>query len=273
MKSCSEYRTAARQALAKKWVIASLAALVLTFVEGSMSGLSQLVSTVTDQSSVKDSLAENPALAVVLLALVSITLVLSICWGIFVSSPLRYSTSVVFLDNQRTGGFVFENLWQKLLPVYMPVVKAMLWAMLIVVAWVLVPVVVAVVLAFMAFALAGVGTVATTVIGVILGVLAAASYVVAVVVGLMKQYSYWAVPFVKYDNPGLSAKEVARMSKDMMQGHRWELFVLQLSFVGWWIVGFLCCCIGLYPVYAYLFAAMAAFYEDVRSEYVLKQPA
>ena len=52
----------------------------------------------------------------------------------------------------------------------------------------------------------------------------------------------------------------------MMQGHKWKLFCLQLSFIGWAIVGSLCFGIGTLWVQAYVQAATAAFYEELNSK-------
>ena len=51
-----------------------------------------------------------------------------------------------------------------------------------------------------------------------------------------------------------------------MQGHKMEYFLLQLSFIGWLLLGTLCCGVGLLWVNAYKQAANAHFYEQLRME-------
>lgn len=50
-----------------------------------------------------------------------------------------------------------------------------------------------------------------------------------------------------------------------MDGHKWEKFVLDLSFLGWIIVGSLCLGVGTLWVTPYMEAANAQFYEYVRT--------
>lgn len=49
----------------------------------------------------------------------------------------------------------------------------------------------------------------------------------------MAYYSYRQAVFIMLDNPHLSGMQCIALSKAAMQGHRWELFVLDLSFLGW----------------------------------------
>ena len=58
-----------------------------------------------------------------------------------------------------------------------------------------------------------------------------------IVPGIMKAYSYRMVPFILRDEPDLSATEVIERSKNMMYGHRWEVFVFDLSYIGWYLLG------------------------------------
>ena len=54
-----------------------------------------------------------------------------------------------------------------------------------------------------------------------------------IVGGVIKHYSYAMVPYLLAENPGLSGKEAILLSRRMMNGHKWELFQLDLSLVGW----------------------------------------
>ena len=64
---------------------------------------------------------------------------------------------------------------------------------------------------------------------------------------VIKIYSYRMVPFILRDHPELSATEVITWSRKMMDGHKWNTFVLDLSFFGWYILGGLTC--GLVNVF------------------------
>lgn len=87
-----------------------------------------------------------------------------------------------------------------------------------------------------------------------------------IIPGIIAGYRYSMVYFILADNPSISGSEAIKKSKEMMAGHKWELFVLQLSFIGW----FLLCCItfGIAAiwVYPYYLTTIAAFYDKVKSE-------
>lgn len=54
-----------------------------------------------------------------------------------------------------------------------------------------------------------------------------------IVPGLIKAYSYRMVPYILAEDPSLSPMECISRSREMMRGHKWNAFVLDLSFIGW----------------------------------------
>ena len=64
-------------------------------------------------------------------------------------------------------------------------------------------------------------------------------FVLFFIPGFIKTYSYRLVPYIIKDNPELSATEAITRSRELMNGHKWEAFVLDLSFIGWYLLGFL----------------------------------
>ena len=58
-----------------------------------------------------------------------------------------------------------------------------------------------------------------------------------VIGGIIKRYSYYMVPYIVAENPDISAKNAIRLSRKMMNGHKWECFVFELSFLGWSMLG------------------------------------
>ena len=54
-----------------------------------------------------------------------------------------------------------------------------------------------------------------------------------VVPGIVKAYEYRMIPYLLAENPELSAEEAFRISREMMDGQKWDTFVLDLSFFGW----------------------------------------
>ena len=50
---------------------------------------------------------------------------------------------------------------------------------------------------------------------------------------IMASYSYRLAVYIMLDSPGTSCWQCVRTSRQLMQGHRWEAFKLDLSFLGW----------------------------------------
>ena len=83
---------------------------------------------------------------------------------------------------------------------------------------------------------------------------------------IVLNYVYAMVPYLLRDYPELSAREALRTSSQMMKGHKWDLFVLDLSFIGWILLGIMTAGIGLLWVAPYMDTTHAAFYEDLKNE-------
>lgn len=82
--------------------------------------------------------------------------------------------------------------------------------------------------------------------------------------GIIKSYSYAMVPYLMNDDPELSGRAALDRSEAMMKGHRMDLFLLDMSFIGWIILGILAFGIGIFFVTPYTESAHAAFYEDLK---------
>ena len=58
-----------------------------------------------------------------------------------------------------------------------------------------------------------------------------------IVPGIIKSLEYSMIPYILAENPQMSRKRAFELSKAMMDGQKWDAFVLDLSFVGWFILG------------------------------------
>lgn len=85
-----------------------------------------------------------------------------------------------------------------------------------------------------------------------------------VIPGLVKTYSYSMTFYIMRDNPGIGANEAITRSRQMMNGHKWQLFCLHFSFIGWCLLSVLTCGILMLWVAPYMEAATAAFYESIK---------
>lgn len=90
-----------------------------------------------------------------------------------------------------------------------------------------------------------------------------------VIPGIIKSYSYMLVPFILAENEDLDKKRIFELSRKMMSGHKWEAFVLQLSFIGWYILGGISFnLVNIFYTNPYVDATMAEFYTALKSEAV-----
>jgi len=87
--------------------------------------------------------------------------------------------------------------------------------------------------------------------------------------GIIKAYSYAMTPYILKDYPELSANQAINLSRKMMKGHKLDLFILQLSFIGWWILTLFTAGIGTLWLMPYMMTAQAAFYQDIKNEHII----
>lgn len=85
-----------------------------------------------------------------------------------------------------------------------------------------------------------------------------------IIPGIVAAYKYAMAPFILLENPDMKPKEALAASKELMHGHKWELFVLDWSFIGWLLLSALTLGIGNLWLTPYMNAARAAFYRDLR---------
>ncbi len=88
-----------------------------------------------------------------------------------------------------------------------------------------------------------------------------------IVPGIIKFYAYAMTPYILIDNPELSANQAINLSCKMMKGHKFDLFFLQLSFIGWGILSVFTGGIGLLWLMPYMMSAQAAFYQDIKQNF------
>ena len=102
-------------------------------------------------------------------------------------------------------------------------------------------------------------------IGLMTAIFTALWSLLLIVPGIVKAYSYSMVYYIKADHPEYDWRQCIAESQAMMNGHKMDLFILDLSFIGWMIVGSLCLGVGTLWVSAYMEAARAHFYESIQS--------
>ena len=86
-----------------------------------------------------------------------------------------------------------------------------------------------------------------------------------IVPGIIKAFSYAMTPYIMVEHPEYSASEAINASCELMRGHKWELFCLYLSFIGWAFLSVITCCIGFFWLEPYISVSQAAFYKDLKN--------
>ena len=85
-----------------------------------------------------------------------------------------------------------------------------------------------------------------------------------IIPGIVKSYSYAMTPYILLDRPELSATEAIKESEKMMNGHKMDLFILELSFIGWIFLSVLTCGVLILYVEPYMAATKTAFYLELK---------
>lgn len=88
-----------------------------------------------------------------------------------------------------------------------------------------------------------------------------------IVPGIIKSLAYSMTPYILKDDLQIKENEALKKSEQMMEGHKMQLFLLQLSFIGWAILCIFTLGIGFFFLIPYMDTAIAHFYEDVKDEY------
>ncbi|MBQ8827392.1 MAG: DUF975 family protein [Oscillospiraceae bacterium] len=88
-----------------------------------------------------------------------------------------------------------------------------------------------------------------------------------VIPGIIKTYEYYAVEYIKSECPDMAPMKVLDLSKRMMNGHKMDVFILQLSFIGWALLSAITCnLVGIFYAYPYMYASYAFAYEEIKAD-------
>lgn len=85
--------------------------------------------------------------------------------------------------------------------------------------------------------------------------------------GIIKAYEYRMVPYILSENPGIERKRAFKLSKEMMTDNKMDSFILDLSFIGWYILSlFTAGILSVLYVNPYVSATNAELYAALRED-------
>ena len=90
--------------------------------------------------------------------------------------------------------------------------------------------------------------------------------------GVIVSYSYRMIPYIVAENPNIGRKEAFVLSKRMMRGQKWKTFVLDMSFLGWEILGI--ATLGILKIFfvnGYVSAVDAELYKVLRDQAITEE--
>ena len=87
-----------------------------------------------------------------------------------------------------------------------------------------------------------------------------------IIPGIIASYAYRMVPYILADNPYIGTSRAIELSKQMMEGEKLDTWVLDLSFIGWYLLGALLFGVGILFVLPYEDSTNAELYLTLRQK-------
>ncbi len=178
-----------------------------------------------------DNFFSNPLIAMTTVFIIvmafMVGFVIAFGWAIFVAGPVVVGKNRYFMEH-RAFGSKFERIFYVFRKGrYMNTVKTLFWYEIKIFLWSL----------------------------------------LFIIPGIIKSYEYYMVPYILAENPGIDTERAFEISRLMTKGEKWKIFVLELSFIGWILLGCLVCCgVGVIFVQPYYEATFAELYQVMREK-------
>jgi len=86
-------------------------------------------------------------------------------------------------------------------------------------------------------------------------------------ISLNRYYAYFFTPYILIDDTEIGFREALLKSRKMSNGQKGRMFILDLSFIGWWMLVFLTCGFTAVALYPYLYATYTELYFCRKEEY------
>ncbi len=245
MRSSKEYREKAREALSGNYSVVVGAYIIYTIILNVLSAPLSIISTIGE-----------------ITGLVILTGILSIPFSLLttlVSTLFVTGANKIVYDVTKGEKAEFMNLFYCFSHNPLTVVCAELWILLY-----LLP---AFAILFLGlgigiFLIIMIGSPAAVLAGAAVMIIALIAYLIYVVI---LSLSVSMAFFMYYDDPSMKAHDLIKGSMAMMKGNKFRLFKLNLSYLGYYLLGFLSCGLALLWINPNVTAAAAFLYRDLRS--------
>ncbi len=266
----SELKTRAKEFLKTRYWYA----LLVTIIGGLLGGGSSFSASFrnnTDSESMKKFFETlDPTVLLLFTGAAAFLALLSVLFSIFVGVPVGIGMMRWFSRTREGGdpskiGLLF-SLFKK--ESYLPSIGASLWMQLWLFLWSLPSIALVIVgtaviilpgMFTRAGAVAGVAYLAPGIVGIVLAL-------AALILPIVKGYAYRMTPWILADNPRIGYQRALKLSIAMTDHQKLDMFVLDLSFIGWFLLGFLACCVGVLGVPPYVNATFSELYHLLKQD-------
>lgn len=90
-----------------------------------------------------------------------------------------------------------------------------------------------------------------------------------IIPGIVKGYAYSMIPYIMAENPDMNYQQAMKLSMHMTQGLKGDMFIMDLSFIGWNLLGLMLCGVGIFFVRPYYAATIAEMYVFIRERAIM----
>ena len=191
-----------------------------------------------------------------------VSIIQSIVTIIFTVAAIR-----VFIVMTRSPEPVKFNSFLEGLTFWGKAILGMLWLGLWIFLWTLIPMFVLIIVMTIVTALTITGSTALVISAAVVGGIAVLASTIPVI---MKSYSYSQIYYVIAEHKNVSVIKALNISKTITKGHKWDLFVVDLSFIGWAILAAIPAGIGFIFLTPYMYLTEINAYHGILQESIEK---
>lgn len=239
MWSREELKARAKLILKFNYWKAFLVTLIALFIGGGSSSISSALSIPysfqimnqmqTQMDSLYPTFYFSPALIMTITVFALIVSALGMAFYFFVSGPYQVSSAKYYLAQREQLGNLDNLTYAFTKGRYMNIVKASAWTYLFTWLWSL----------------------------------------LFIIPGIVKGYAYRLIPFILAENPEMNYRQAMKLSINMTQGIKGDMFVMDLSFIGWYLLSNLVCGFGIFFILPYYSATIAEMYAFIKERAIV----